>query len=992
MAKRFHSGFKSDLGTEYDVELWDSEFSGTSEAFYLEGAGFEIRKDGDTKTLHKQKVQGSSCTFRMVIEPGTTTRIKIETLIDDLLTAQEQRFQVKITKGSSPEIIWFGNVLADISRRTDASPSVFEVVATDGLAALSKVDYNNSGTAYTGSETLLGHAVNCLTKIGSLSTFFTTEEVIATVVNWYEDSHSTGAADDPFALTRTSHLNYFTVDKFGEYVYSNCYEVLEDVLGAFEARLYMADGKYRIEQLSERANATHIERYYQKDGTYSSNATTSHDVTLDQDTEARLTAGTFNYMQPLREVVINYVAKKWNNKLPGITWSHLSSPTATTLESINHNNGNATIALSFSLSAELENLSWSSPEAVWLMFAVKIKIGSYYLRRDRTSSSNFNITYSNPVWTTSEEWYNFHLAIPENQIPTSGNTGSISPAAFNIVTPNLPESGQMDITVNYQSARKQSDGGGVGVLQLVVEWEASDSSLLVSTSGNPVLDFADVKNKSTNDNGAENSDRLTFETTLGDGPTSNTVNRLEVYDGSTWSDSSQWQIGGAGTILTLNSLRTRIILAMRKNAVRTYKGTIRGSGAQHMGFNFDGDKFMLLQGSFNANLDRWTGTWAVIGNSTADVTTVTPVSVDPGPPVTDPSNQTGPVYNPNGGPTGTANPNGTGGGLGSSGNTQGIAAGPVTSIGTTQVLNGGAFTSGQTITVVDPTNGTQTNFTVTADTQTGDTSISVQGYATNNIPAGSYIYVSPQNQTVQGFSSTSGSSSQDPEQTSNWFDIFEQWWSIDDTNDIDWPIEAPNICISTDDNAGDGSTAGVVLDGDGLQVYGSLGSTPRLWLHPDGRIRMQSPVHETFVSGIVYNYLGVLHVANNLSSTNPQHGHIHRMQVIGYNDDWATGAQTAFWRVTNEFVGYKLSRIGYGVGASLGSGTGTNEVRVYLVNSAGTITTTVETITISSTNNNLTSADTVVTLVQGDVIYFHVQSVKTTPPKGFMCDLYLTRT
>ena len=737
MAKKYHSGFKSDNGTEYDVEIFDSTFAGTSTAFVVDGRGFELSDEGEGDNPHGP-IKTTRLSFSILTQ--TANESAISAFITALATAPEKQFQVKVLKGGS--IFWFGNVLTDVSRQEDTSPYSFEVVAACGIGALSKIDYNNNGTAYSGTETLLAHAVKCLTKIGTMATFFTTGTAITTVVNWYEDSHVTGLTSDPFNLTRVDHRTFFDVDEQGKYTYKSALDVLKEVVQRMGAGIRLSNGTFRIEQIGERDNVSISERYYQKDGTYISAASVNHNITLNQTAEARLGSGGFEWLSALRQVEITYKGKDWTNRLAGAFWSSVSSPVFT-VSGLVHTGGATTIRLVLGIAQSFQNVAYTAGVNVAVVYKVQIKIGSYYLRRNLADILNYGVTYTETTWSTLVSYYHFHREITSSTIPGVGTTHPVDTVLLDITPAPLPESGDMEVALYFHDLRQLNSGATVSIPgTMVITWEVQSPLLQVAASGNPVVDFADVVHISTADAGTANSEKMTFETITGDGQTTNSLSRLQVYNGTVWTDSSQWRVGASGSWLNIGYLHGAEIMAIRKTPVRTYEGSIRGSGVNHSRLAFDGSYWVMLSGTFLANIDEWRGKWLAIALARVGITPATPVPIDPvivRPPNVPP---TVPV------PPGMAQIPGI---ISSATSAVVISTGTVTTITTDQTLNSGAFVIGQVITVVNPSTGFRQQFTVSANTPAGATSISVTGTATQDSPPGSFILVSPQNYTVQSY-------------------------------------------------------------------------------------------------------------------------------------------------------------------------------------------------------------------------------------------------
>ena len=63
MAKRFTAGFKDDLGLEYNIDFYDSDYSGSSVGTLTLGApGFEMDWDGRSENTH-EPILASACSI-----------------------------------------------------------------------------------------------------------------------------------------------------------------------------------------------------------------------------------------------------------------------------------------------------------------------------------------------------------------------------------------------------------------------------------------------------------------------------------------------------------------------------------------------------------------------------------------------------------------------------------------------------------------------------------------------------------------------------------------------------------------------------------------------------------------------------------------------------------------------------------------------------------------------------------------------------------------
>lgn len=1123
MAKRFHSGFTSDLGVEYDVEIWDSSFGGASTAFTVDARGFDLSYEGSTSEIYTP-LKPSACTFAMRIESANETAIN--SFITDLLTATEKRFQVKITTGASPSVYWFGNILNDISRQQDTSPSYFEVQATCGIGALSEVDYNDAGTAYTGTATLMEHLVTALGKIGTLSTFFTAgNTAITTVSNWYEDSHTTGSAEDLLMKTRVKHAVFFKIDDNGVYTYQSAYDVLKYIALRYGYVIKLSDGVFRIEQISERDNTIVRERYYDLDGAYISNTTINHNVTLNQAALARLTNGTFDWYPALREVTETYSHRSQYNYAAGATFTdvlHSAFTSPYTLEAGN----NTTLQLSAVHSRTIELLAgYNAGNNVIAIWGITIKVGTYYLTRQANVQNN-TVVYTTPTWTTSPGQYRVafdyglsYPTYPDNPVVTVGGQLGIS-------TPVIPESGQVTIDFDYLYHVRLSDGAQVDSQYIDVEWSFGSLNLQGFANGNPAEVSNTVKYKATGP-ATGNTSKLDFENIMGDGVNIHSLGRLQVFDGSVWSDSGQWRVGTTGTYLNISDLFLREILGLQKTNTRRYNGTLRGATIKaHSKVVFDGNGWLMGRAQFTANNDTWSGTWFAVSRDITFLTNQSPSHILPAQGHLPTIIQSTPIQVP---PNTTA---AVGNALSSATVRTAITSGgPVTSVDVNETLAGNAFSAGDILAIVNTQTGATMNLTVTADVTAGATSVSVTGYATSDFPEGSPVIYLPQNVTIQG--PGGGNSSTTPLSLGDLLAWFGQLTQLDETLSLEFPLQVDNIVVETDESTGDGLTAGFRFDEDGLQLYVSTSTTPVVKLLPDGTWELRThpnagngstagivisksggvlvygatsvtpqagfgtngsflarvdflietsenagngstagirwdttngfrayknasggatptvsiPVAGTWelrtngntgvtASGVilgsdsgirafksnsttpafylkhtgqlVFNYnghpaveAGLFYVNNGLiwldqdgsgSKVHPQYGHLRNFNIIGLLTNWTTGWKDVFWRVTSEYAGLEIYRIGYSVGDSAGSGSGSNVAFVRHQNAAGTVTTTVGTMTCDTTGiANIVTASNLITLAQGDLIYFEVSSVKSTPAKGLIADLYFRK-
>ena len=160
MAKRFHGEFYNLRGSVFQVEIWDLQFNDTSTEVKLAEYGYNIRYANENSERWTPVI-GSECEIGVYITDNT-----VEALITDLAASQEGRFTLRITRGAGAALQWVGRIMLDISIYEDIQfPYLFTIKATDGIAALKNIPYNNNGVAYFGNKRLTEHLTNALTKL-----------------------------------------------------------------------------------------------------------------------------------------------------------------------------------------------------------------------------------------------------------------------------------------------------------------------------------------------------------------------------------------------------------------------------------------------------------------------------------------------------------------------------------------------------------------------------------------------------------------------------------------------------------------------------------------------------------------------------------------------------------------------------------------------------------------------------------------------------------
>lgn len=734
MATRLQGGFRSDQNAEFDIYIDEDGHTGSITTFKVAGDGFVVNYPAQSQnTPRKTYILPSSVNF--TLKNQNSGHDALRTL---LLAAAEEKFKVRIDKGGS--LFWNGLILNDNLNDADQSkPSDFAINATDGLGRLKDIDYNDNGVAYEGRQTVFQHVFNCLDKAPFGYFYGADDEFLKISCNWYEDQHAVTATLDPFQVTDFDHSVFVKLNSAGKTTYKSCYDVLYQCLQIMGCRMYYSDGVWRIEQINIRKDATFTEFIYKKDGAlHSTNTSASYEQTVNNATSKirplRLAGGNTGYYPQLDKVCLEYKHDSGENILENQDWGQTDTVDENKVGSIDSVNNTDTFILSGKINYASSWLDTNNLQYYRLLFNMRIRVGSYYLRRTVDLSSSAAL-YGVTEWTTEESDYQIvsNLLFTD---PGTSNTitleGSLS-APF--TAPEFPGTGDLYFDIYYGGSYAQ-DGSLIRrprqTTTLVVNWHFVDAELRLLNEGDQAkMERSRIycaKNIETT-----NTEKVDLESLIGDGPFLISTSKLKVYDGSEWQTSNDWRIADTGAAYNIQDLVVREILAGQTKAIKRYEGSITGDFYAHTRLEWDSEYYIFEGGTFNANSDTWQGRWFNISIDTTLVETDPP----------EPQDDDGGLLE-----VGIATAEGLPPGLLPATTATEVQANETLST----VINAGYidalelttpittfYASGDTITLIDPQNGISDTVTVAAATQIGDTLIPIEGYVENSYPGGAVV-------------------------------------------------------------------------------------------------------------------------------------------------------------------------------------------------------------------------------------------------------------
>ena len=634
---RIYGTFKSYAGITYDIYIYDAQFvAGVSGKPYVMGdpatgnvwgdpttgnvwgwdalddlevvgglqtmsvkvGGFDLEYETQNENLYTP-LMPSKVTFTLMFENADQ-----ETFLNSLANAYEGQHLVRILKNSS--LYWCGVLIPDVVRFEDQYyPYEFQFTAIDGLARLKSIEYPNATLLGTARETLFDIIYACLDNLETKDFWSASDEYFINNTDWWEIRHVAGYSTDPLQLTRfkTGAL-YENNGITGAVEFFSCYKMLEQICTALGARLFLANGSWYFQQVTEYDYSVQTRRAYDLNKTLlSSTGGYSYELTVNQTTLARA-KGAYEFLPPLRSVRVTY--KHRDNSatlLEGVTWDWNESSIIKTIGEIDNNGGSAKIKFKATLEHvwAASGLPEPDPERATHTFRIELKVGSYYYVGSDTSSE----------WTTTPGYYTLDTAAVkqfENYF-----------TYIEIVTSELPATGTCTISFEYVESAFTTVTPSPATLPLALLDPISQPSLAYWVHESPIFiilaegnesngyDFVQYAADNTN---ASNTQIVDLTLYFGDGPYSTSISRMETSDGSTWDASTLWGLGTAGTRdkKLLELLAQRIMQAQRVPRLKYIGTLISTTTAPYQPYSrlkIGTKYYVFLGGLFNADTDTW---------------------------------------------------------------------------------------------------------------------------------------------------------------------------------------------------------------------------------------------------------------------------------------------------------------------------------------------------------------------------------------------------
>ena len=615
----FKAEFTDISGEDWLVKVYTTDAGvDLNKTFNLGPDGFRLSYDFDEYDRCKPIV-GSRVQFTMYQNDSETATF--DAFYTALSTAEEGTYRVEIYKDQdvTNTLFWVGEILPEQTVIPDEFPNAaITITAVDGLANLKGIKYNNSGAAYTGTTTVLGHLHNLIQKL-HVSDIWTASDVELKffedfIGKEYKDYIGVGQ-NKQLENAKISQDAFYNKDEDGEAQYYSSYEVLETIALSFNACVFMSEGSIwwvPLGAIQSHASAgLDVANYMLGNGsvTYNTVANTTIGAIFGSNSAQweklagweRTSVPAFKEVLRTRDFFGDQPVVKDSN----YTRADILAGTILDDEDVEYPAGRRFL-ISGTLRYEYpgDGTATNGDKVARLKIGVRVRVGDAggddrYLLRATTyntqqqSYANYfdgsvdtdenaffykDANHIDAAWSASPSNYEIITGTFNKRTGTDGNQNGALFIAFSFITPDITAATGLQISLE--------DFTGIDRLG------ADDSDLIGVTALFSVADFqAHIfdENQSqefgTVDITATNPDTARYEfnqghTLIGDRVTDADLGTIQISNGLIYLDATEWtNLQSSTASLSINGLGVRERLASNEDAKRVERGTLfkRGS-------------------------------------------------------------------------------------------------------------------------------------------------------------------------------------------------------------------------------------------------------------------------------------------------------------------------------------------------------------------------------------------------------------------------------
>ena len=620
---------------KWKVEIWDTS--------YTTGASTEIATSSPPILNYESQndkryasIKGSSLSVPIIVDNSTLENW----LFNDVQLAKEERFYCHLYKWNTStnlyEVYWIGVLLHDLNQREDAAyPYTYELKFTDGLARLKDFKFTEladptNALSYT-PQTLNWYLWQCLQYTPIYFRITILDTLYSNSVNFYEYNMVVSGTHwstnvDPLDETTVYPKAFCNTLSNGQLEAFSFYDILEQILMLFDARIILAKGYFHIISRNNYTNASWKERKYLADSTYLGQTLVAWDSNINQTSEwASSGTNCWQYFPAIKTA-----RRKFNTQNVSIVYasSNLFHTTLYPLH-IGQISGGKLLQFTSKLNLRTRLINILLPlSGSYYKCEIQFKVGAYYLK---TNPSTNEVT-----WTTSSA-SRYILDIP--------CIDYLFDFSINIITPILPSGTNTNATIIVTDVDFISSFGTTLLTQTINEWDGSFSSGgTIKSTFNVIADSTSLNyyNASANGNnyisyevdsisGLINSEDIELpESFLGD---NNKGLNGSLYTGSKFApqiSTAQWKTDGGGTAYDINELLLIETIAPQYYPNPRYQGNLITNGHPYDRYLYQEDYYILNGGELNLESMEWSGEWFKIYRNISTIDTHGGVEIEQG--------------------------------------------------------------------------------------------------------------------------------------------------------------------------------------------------------------------------------------------------------------------------------------------------------------------------------------------------------------------------
>lgn len=616
---------------KWKVEIWDTSYT-TGPSTEIATSSPPILNYESQNDKRYAGIKGSSLSVPIIVDNSSLENW----LFNDVQLAKEERFYCHLYKWNTStsiyELYWIGVLLHDLNQREDAAyPYTYELKFTDGLARLKDFKFTDladttNALSYT-PQTLNWYLYECLKRTPFYFRVSSGTQLYGSSVNFYEYNMVTSGTHwstnvDPLDETTVYPKAFCKTLSNGQLEAFSFYDILEQILTLFDARIILAQPYFRIISRNNYTNASWKERTYLADGTFEAQTLVAWDSNINQTSEwASSGTNCWQYFPAIKTA-----RRKFNTNNVNLIYPS-SNIFDNNLNPLHRGDIIGGKQMQFNGRFKCVSVYASAiyPET-YISIDIKFKVGNYYLKLDLTTRA---LSWS----TNSSNRYNIELPIFNLNFDFS----------INIITPVLPSGVNVDAEIEVTNIVYYMNIWNVKTLsQTGARWEGLPANY-------PIITIDAIANSSflnfyngTNDqnyigyevdsiSGLINSEDIELpESYLGD---NNKGLNGSLYTGSKFApqiSTAQWKTDGGGTAYDINELLLIETIAPQYYPNPRYQGNLITNGDPFNRYLYQSDYYILNGGELNLESMEWSGEWFKIYRNISTIDTHGGVEIEQG--------------------------------------------------------------------------------------------------------------------------------------------------------------------------------------------------------------------------------------------------------------------------------------------------------------------------------------------------------------------------